>query len=136
MVKPNHEIDNNELEDPLESKTVLVCDDEATAREVIIDYLQSHGVNCVEATNGKEAIIVLSQNVVNLALVDVRMPEMNGLQFLSRIKTVKKEFPVILMTGFELTEKEKLILPHQPEAYITKPFAMSSLLKLVKKHVS
>ena len=135
MIKTGDEVYNSD-EESLAAKTVLVCDDEATAREVIIDYLVSHGVNCVEATNGKEAIIVLSKNPVNLALLDVRMPEMNGLQLLSRIKSVNKNFPVILMTGFELTEREKAVLPHKPEAFITKPFAMSSLLRLVRKYIN
>ena len=134
-MKSHDEIYSNEA-DPLESKTVLVCDDEATTREVITEYLLSHGVNCVEASNGKEAILVLSKSVVNLALVDVRMPEMNGLQLLNKIKAVNKDFPVILMTGFELTEREKAILPHKPEAFITKPFSMGTLLRLVKKHIS
>ena len=117
-------------------RTVLVCDDESTTREMIKEYLSAHEINCVEAANGEEAIVVLSENVVDLALVDVRMPKMNGLQFLYRIKSVNSEFPVILMTGFELSKKEVALLPHKPDDFITKPFAMSCLLRLIKKHVS
>jgi DNA-binding response OmpR family regulator len=111
--------------------SVLVIDDDKTVREAISEYLAVYDVKCFQAYDSIDAIEMLHAENIDIAIIDVRMPKMNGLLLLKAIKQVRPQFPVILMTGFNLTKKEISQLPYKADAYITKPFSLKSLMALM-----
>jgi DNA-binding response OmpR family regulator len=116
------------------SLSVLVVDDDKTVRNAIVEYLAVYDIKCFQAYDSVEAIEMLHASTIDIAIVDVRMPKMNGLLLLKAIKSARPTFPVILMTGFELTKKEISSLPYKADAYITKPFSLKSLMALMYLH--
>jgi len=120
-------------------KYILVVDDEESMRSLIVDYLGTLGLLCLQAADGEEAIEMmnayrmLKTDKIMLAIVDVQMPKMNGLKLLTEIKTVMPDFPVILMTGLKLTEKEIDIMRIKADEYLAKPLKMDVLRKSIKR---
>jgi len=112
---------------------ILVCDDEAEIRAMIVEFLVSIGFTCLEACDGEEAIEIMNKNSIKLAIVDVHMPIMNGLKLLAEIKIARPLFPVIMMTGFKLSQREIDIMKYKADEYIVKPFKLDQLEKLVTK---
>jgi len=120
-------------------KFILVVDDEETIRTLIVEYLETLGLKCLEAADGEEAIEIMNSyrlaktDKIVLAVMDVHMPKMNGLKLLTAIKTVMPDFPVILMTGLKLTEKEIDIMKVKADEYLTKPIKLDVLSKAIKR---
>jgi len=120
-------------------KYILVVDDEQIIRDVIVEYLTTLGLHCLEARDGEEAIEVMNKyrldkiDMIMLAIVDVHMPKMDGLKLLKAIKAVMPNFPVILMTGLKLTEKEIDIMKVKADEYLPKPLKLDTLYKSLKR---
>jgi DNA-binding response OmpR family regulator len=109
------------------SKTILVVDDNANVRTLVREYLTESGFRVVTAENGQTALYVARQEKPDLILLDVMMPEMDGLEF---IRAYRKESdkPIILLTA-KLEESDKVIgLELGADDYITKPFGMRELV--------
>lgn len=113
------------------TKTILVVDDHANVRTLIQDYLGEHGYRVVAACDGVEALAVAQSEQPNLILLDIMMPNLNGLDF---IRTYRKKHnaPIILLTA-RLTETDKVVgLELGADDYVTKPFGMAELLARVR----
>jgi DNA-binding response OmpR family regulator len=113
------------------AKVILVVEDEDTLREMIVEFLESSDFQTLSAKNGEAAIDVLNSHRVDMAIVDVRMPKIDGLKLLKIIKSARKCFPVILMTGFKIDEEKLKILPYPADFYLTKPFDLMVLLNAI-----
>lgn len=113
-------------------KSILLVDDDENLLDMLKEYLETRGYLCFTATNGEDALKTLNTNYIGLAIIDVRMPRMSGLKLLSTIKSVMRDFPVILMTGFELSQKEIATMQYKADAYVTKPFSMDYIVRLVE----
>jgi two-component system response regulator PilR (NtrC family) len=114
-------------------KRILVVDDDDDLRDVITEFLKMRNFVVVQAENGEDALEILTKVPIDLALLDVRMPKMDGLKLLKTIKKARLTFPVIMMTGFELSRDKIALLEYKPEAFITKKFTMDALITLVNK---
>ena len=106
---------------------LLIVDDSATMRKIIMRSIRQSGLKVdkfLEAGNGKEALDVIGSNPVDIVLVDINMPEMNGLEFLERLRSspATKKLPVVMITteGSEniVKKAERLGL----NGFIRKPF--------------
>ena len=109
------------------TKTILVIDDKANVRTLVREYLSEQGFRVVTAENGQTALYAARQEKPDLILLDIMMPEMDGLEF---IRTYRKESdkPIILLTA-KLEESDKVIgLELGADDYITKPFGMRELV--------
>jgi len=113
-------------------KTILVVDDDENLLDMLKEYLETRGYICYTATNGEDALKTLNTNNIALAVIDVRMPRMSGLKLLSTIKSIKRDFPIILMTGFELSQREIATMQYKADAYVTKPFSMDFIVRLIE----
>ena len=111
---------------------ILSIDDSKTIRMTIQNLIEVIGVKFLQAENGKKGLEVLetAEGQVDLILLDVEMPVMNGHQFLKIIKQDKRycDIPVIMLTS--VTQKEKVIdaIRSGAKQYITKPFSGEDLL--------
>jgi CheY-like chemotaxis protein len=82
--------------------SVLVVDDEADSRDVVSRFLMKAGHSVRAARNGREALIAVATTVPDVIVLDVRMPEMNGLEFLQVIRSYLRwqNLPVVMVTAY------------------------------------
>jgi len=114
--------------------TVLVCDDEKDIVSALKIYLTSDGYNVLEAFNGKEALDILERNDVHLILMDIMMPETDGLTALIKLRE-KYNTPVIFTTAKSEDNDIILGLNLGADDYITKPFNPVELLARVRSQL-
>lgn len=114
--------------------TVLVCDDEKDIVSALKIYLTSDGYNVLEAYNGKEAIDIMENNEVHLILMDIMMPETDGLTALIKIRE-KYNTPVIFTTAKSEDNDIILGLNLGADDYVTKPFNPVELLARVRSQL-
>jgi DNA-binding response OmpR family regulator len=113
------------------AQTILVVDDHANVRTLIKDYLTELGYRVVTASDGAEALTVAGREPIDLILLDVMMPNLDGFAFL-RIYRKEHNVPVILLTA-RLAESDKVIgLELGADDYITKPFGMQELVARIR----
>ncbi len=117
------------------SKTILVVDDSASLRQVVSIALKDAGYAVVEAENGKDGLVKLGSNSVNLVISDVNMPLMNGIDFVTELKKLPKyKFtPVIMLTTESEDDKKQAGKAAGAKAWITKPFKPEKMLSAVSK---
>ena len=114
--------------------TILVVDDELLIRKVIREYLESENFKVLEAENGLDALRVLSSNKVNLIILDIMMPKMDGFACLEEIRKTK-DIPVIMLSAMK-EETDKLnSFNLGVDDYVTKPFSPKELIARVKAHL-
>lgn len=110
---------------------ILVCDDETLIRDVIKEYLLIENYEVVEAANGIEAIDVVKSMEVDLVVMDIMMPKMDGYQAVKEIKKIK-DIPFIMLTA-RSEEFDKLLgFDIGADDYVTKPFSPKELVARVK----
>lgn len=115
--------------------TVMSVDDSATMRKIISTSLKGAGHEVLEAENGKDALTKLSGNAIELFLVDVNMPVMNGIDFVAELRKIPghAQTPVIILTTEteqEMVTKGKAV---GANAWIIKPFESDELLNLIRQ---
>ncbi|MCD6079917.1 MAG: sigma-54-dependent Fis family transcriptional regulator, partial [Candidatus Omnitrophica bacterium] len=112
------------------SPNILVVDDEQGVRLTIRKALEKEGYNVFEASCGREALSIIEKRGVSLAIVDYRMPGMNGVELIEKIRA-KRKIPIIIITayGFEKLNMEEL---NGALDYITKPFDLDRLRESVE----
>ena len=100
---------------------ILVCDDEKDIVSALKIYLSADGYQVFSAYNGKEALKVLAEQEIHLVLMDIMMPEMDGISAMVKIRE-KSNVPVILLTAKSEDTDKVLGLTVGADDYITKPF--------------
>ncbi len=114
-----------------ESKTVLIADDELRMRRVIADYLAVKGYRTVEAANGREAVLLCQQAPVDLVLLDVMMPVMDGFEACRLIRQSSR-VPIIMLTARSEETDELQGFSLGADEYIAKPFSLKILLARIE----
>lgn len=102
---------------------ILICDDEEDIVRALRIYLlaDSKDYNIIEAYNGKQALEAVKQNSIDLVLMDVMMPEMDGIEALCEIRKIS-DVPVILLTAKSEADDKRMAFRLGVDDYITKPF--------------
>ena len=102
---------------------ILIVDDEPRIRDLIREHLQYAGFTCEEAGDGTAALSVLSQGGIDLVILDIMMPFMDGMTCLREMRTRKIMTPVIMLTA-RSEEYDKLTgLESGADDYVVKPFS-------------
>jgi len=110
---------------------ILVVDDEAPIREVLTEYFATEGYAVEAATSGVEALSAIRGHRADLVLLDVRMPGLDGVQVLRRIRELDDTVPVIMVTANEDVGLAKETLKLGAFDYIAKPFDFEYLDRAV-----
>ncbi len=113
------------------AKTILIADDEIRMRRVIADYLAIKGYKTVEAANGTEAVMLFLSTPIDLILLDVMMPQMDGWE-VCRIIRQKSAVPIIMLTARGEEEDELQGFSLGADEYIAKPFSLKILLARIE----
>lgn len=110
---------------------ILIVDDEKLIRNVIKTYSLNENYNVYEAENGIEAINIITKNNIDIVILDIMMPKMDGFEALQKIKSIKN-VPVIMLSA----RKEEIDKLNSFELgvddYVTKPFSPKELMARVK----
>ena len=113
------------------NKTILIIEDEIRIRFLLKDYLLSEGFSVIEACDGEEGLMAFKNNYVDLILLDLMMPKIDGLTVLENIRTVS-DIPIILLTAKSQEEDKLYGYDIGADDYITKPFSPKILVAKVK----
>lgn len=114
--------------------TILICDDEKDIVSALEIYLRAEGYDTLAAYNGREALDILRNREVQLVLLDIMMPEMDGISVLACIRQ-ESNIPVILLTAKSEDTDKVLGLNIGADDYITKPFNPVELLARVRSQL-
>jgi class 3 adenylate cyclase len=111
-------------EHPRETGTILVVDDNPSNRGLLLRRLEREGHQVVEARSGRQALQILDTEEIDLILLDLMMPDMNGLQVLEKLKGNKRlrNIPVIMISGLQETNSVIRCIGAGAEDYLPKPF--------------
>jgi len=115
---------------------ILVVDDEKNIRESIAKFLTLDNFEVIEASNGLEAKKILEEIYVDLAIVDLRMPEMDGVQLLGWINTEGPQIPLIMISAFGEIKDAVNAMKKGAIDYIVKPFDPDELIVKINKFVN
>ena len=118
----------------MKKNNVLVVDDDKEIVDAIEIYLKNEGINVIKAYDGLEALEVLMENNVQLILMDIMMPNMDGLRTTMKIRQ-EKNIPIILISAKSEDTDKILGLNMGADDYITKPFNTLELIARVKSNL-
>ena len=116
---------------PEEGITILIVDDEMRMRRIVCDYLSIKGYRVLEAADGLQALAMLERESVDLVLLDVMMPHLDGWETCRRIRQ-QSDLPVIMLTARSQEEDELNGFRLGVDEYITKPFSLKVLLARIE----
>jgi two-component system NtrC family response regulator len=116
-------------------ETILIVDDEKNYTLILAAVLEDAGFETLSANNGSEALEILSKSDVDLVLTDMKMPGMDGIDLLERIKQEDADLPVIMMTAHGTVEKAVEAMQKGAYNYILKPFDNEQLVLYANKAV-
>ena len=112
--------------------TILVAEDEPLLRRILTGLFEEAGYRVVVAATGREALERFAESKPDLVVTDIRMPEMDGIELLERLKTVDPDVLVIIMTAFSSVESAVAALRAGAHDYIVKPFVNDDVLQSVR----
>ena len=105
---------------------ILITEDDAIIREGICAYLSEFGYEIIEARDGREALSKFESNKINLVILDIQIPFINGLDVLRKIRE-KSNLPVLILTAFSDEEFKITAFSNLADGYIEKPFSLPVL---------
>jgi len=115
-------------------ETVLIVEDEKLIRMTLRDRLEAEGYAVHEASRGEEGLRELeARDDIDMALLDYKLPDMNGIEVFKRVQAMRPDIPVILMTAYSSIEKAVEAMRLGAFNYLTKPFTMDELVVNVAK---
>ncbi|GED69820.1 DNA-binding response regulator [Brevibacillus reuszeri] len=111
---------------------ILIVDDEAHIRELISLFLRSEGFDIVEATNGTEAFSIIESTPIDLVILDIMMPHMDGWELCTALKEQYPDIPILMVTAKGESAQKVKGFQLGTDDYVTKPFDPLELVMRVK----
>ena len=127
-LRVSHNLDQNNM------KTVLVAEDEESNYELVRIVLQKR-YNLIRAHNGIEAVTMFEEEKPDLILMDIRMPEMDGLDATRIIKEVNQDVPVIALSAYAFPENIREAKAAGCDEFMAKPFKVEDLIELIRHYI-
>lgn len=117
-------------------KKLLIVDDEVEICEFLKAFFEDHDFKVAIAHNGNDALTNVKEFAPSVALLDIQMPGMDGLQVLKKIKAEFPKTKVIMVTAVETQDKIEEALRNGADNYITKPLSLEYLEKDVREKIA
>jgi len=118
-----------------ENARILVIDDDESIRKTLATILEEKGYAVDTAENGREAIRKSKTKFYNLALIDIRLPDMEGTKLLTELKDGTPKMVKIIITGYPSLQNAIEAVNNGADAYVLKPFNVDSVLNTIKEHL-
>ena len=120
----------------VEHVRILVVDDDESVRKTLEAILRGEGYHVDTAENGKQAIEKTSNDFYNVALIDVRLPDMQGTELLTKMKDTTPRMRKIIITGYPSLQNAVEALNSEANAYVLKPFDVKKTLETIREQLS
>lgn len=117
------------------NESILVVDDDTEVRETLSSVLLDEGYLVEAVKSGKEAIRASETAYFDVALIDMELPDMKGIEILRRLKEKQPGMVRIIITGFPSLENAVKAVNEGAHGYVLKPFSMAELLKMIRKRL-
>ena len=115
-------------------KTILVVDDDEAIRTLLQEELEEEGYKVLIATNARDALKLVASEALDLVILDIRMPGMDGLEALPRILGIKEGLPVIMNTAY--SQYQDSFMSWAADAYVVKSSDLTELKEKIKELVN
>jgi len=116
-------------------KRILVVDDDESIRNSLAAILRDEGYEVDVASNGREALQKSEETIYNLALIDIKLPDMEGIDILIRMKDTVPKVRKIMMTGFPSVQNAIEAVNRKADAYLLKPVEVEKLLGTIREQL-
>ena len=114
---------------------ILVVDDDENIRIVFKMNLENRGYEVDSAANGQEALDKASRRFYNIALIDIKLPDMEGTALLNTLNEKRPKMKKIIVTGFPTIENAMKAVNEGADGYILKPVKMEALIEIIEEHL-
>jgi DNA-binding NtrC family response regulator len=114
-------------------QNILLVDDDKSILRILTRILQKQGYNIQTAETGREAEEMISSQFYDLALIDVKLPDTDGLDLLQKIQATNPNMVKIILTGFASMDNGIKALSSGADAYLVKPVEPTELLRIIKE---
>ena len=111
---------------------ILVADDDKNTRRLLKAVLQSEGYTVSAAENGEEALKVMDREVIDLVVLDIMMPKMDGYEFTKMLRDVNNNLPILMVSAKQLPEDKRRGFLVGTDDYMTKPIDETEMLLRIK----
>lgn len=118
-----------------ETPRILVVDDDENIRKVLVAILEDEGYKVENVGTGKEAVEKTRRNYYNLALIDIRLPDMEGIELLTKMKDTTPKMRKVIITGYPTLQNAVDAVNKGANAYILKPFDVGRVLRTLKEQL-
>jgi DNA-binding NtrC family response regulator len=109
---------------------ILVVDDDPVLLDLLVDTLTSIGYDAVAAPGGAEALDILKNREFDLMITDIKMPDVDGIQLLKKVRRYYSRMPVLFITGVASPD---IIGSASPDGFLAKPFRISQIERLIEQ---
>lgn len=118
-----------------ENARIIIIDDDESIRKILTTILEEEGYEVDTANTGKEAIRKTNEKVYNLALIDMRLPDIEGIDLLLKIRDITPRMRKIIITGYPTIQNAMEAVNRQADAFILKPFDMEKVLQTIREQL-
>ncbi len=116
----------------INSKQILIVDDSQDLTHVIADFLGMYGYQVYTAHDGYDALECMHSQHIQVVVSDIHMPRMDGFTLMGEIKAKYPKVPIVLITGFSISEAQKLAFDRGADAFVAKPFKLKELKSVIE----
>jgi DNA-binding NtrC family response regulator len=117
------------------SAKILIVDDDENIRKVLVAILEDKGYGTEAVGTAREAIKKSDKKFYNLALIDIRLPDMEGIDLLRKIKDTTPRMRKIIITGYPTLQNAMDAVNKGADAYVTKPFDVERVLSTISEQL-
>ncbi|MDH5432964.1 MAG: response regulator transcription factor, partial [Gammaproteobacteria bacterium] len=107
---------------------ILIVEDEANLRERLVTHFKQQGFAVEQADNGRDGLFLACEYPIDIAVVDIGLPEMDGLELIAKLREKGKQLPVIVLTARDSWQDKVEGLSTGADDYMAKPFQFEELL--------
>jgi len=118
-----------------ETARILIVDDDENIRKVLTTILEDEGYTVESVDTAKKAIERTRRKSYNLALIDIRLPDMEGIELLTKMKDATPKMQKIIITGYPTLQNAIEAVNRGADSYIVKPFDMEKVLQTIKEEL-
>jgi DNA-binding NtrC family response regulator len=118
-----------------ENARIIIIDDDESIRQVLKTILEEEGYAVDTADTGKEAVLKTNEKVYNLALIDMRLPDIEGIDLILKIKDTTPRMRKIIVTGYPTIQNAMEAVDRQADAFILKPFDVERVLQTIREQL-
>ena len=118
-----------------EAARILVIDDDENIRKVLATILEDEGYIVETAETAKKGIEKSEKTFYNLALIDIRLPDMEGIELLLKLRSTKPKMRKIIVTGYPTLQNAVAAVNKGADAYVMKPFEVDKILQTIREQL-